>query len=237
MTYAFTTNELSFKYQNDTVLDRLNLLVPENSIYGYIGKNGAGKTTTIKLLLGLLDAPTGSISFMGDIMGRSNREEILSKIGNLVESPCYYSELSGYENLKYLDYIFKFGEDRISYILDIIGLSRYRNKRVKTYSTGMKQRLGIGMAIFHDPKILILDEPMNGLDPEGVYEMRELMISLQKEGKTIFLSSHILSEMEKTCTHIGLLHNGRLLFQGSMGDIIQKHPAGLESAFLHFTSS
>lgn len=222
--YALKTNRLSFKFKNQIILDDVNLAVPENSIFGYLGKNGAGKSTTIKLLLGLLNAPEDSIYFTGDRELKKNRSEILGKVGNLIESPCYYEELSGYDNLKYLDYIFKCGESRIRDVLRIIGLERHRHKKVKKYSSGMKQRLGIGIAIFHNPDLLILDEPLNGLDPEGIHEMRELIVNLKNEGKTIFLSSHILSEIEKICTHIGILDHGKLLYQGSLHQILSDHP-------------
>ena len=125
--------------------------------------------------------------------------------------------------MKYLDYIFKCGKSRIDYILEITGLEQHKHQKVKKYSTGMKQRLGLGMAIFRNPELLILDEPLNGLDPQGIHEMRELLIRLKNEGKTIFISSHILSEIEKTCTHIGILNDGKLVYQDSMQKLLQEY--------------
>lgn len=225
--YIIRTKDLSFRYRRHTVLNGLDLLVPRNSIYGYLGKNGAGKSTTIKLLLGLLDLSDGSIVLEGHDGLR---------IGSMVEQPCYYEELSGFDNLKYIDFVFKRGKEHINHILQEVGLTQHRNKKVKHYSTGMKQRLGMAMAIYNDPEILILDEPMNGLDPQGMYDMRGLMLSLHKEGKTIFISSHILSEVEKICTHVGILDSGKLLYQGGTEDLRQKYPMGLEAAFLQITS-
>lgn len=198
------TKQLSFSYKNKSVLEGVDLAIPKGSIYGYLGKNGSGKTTTIKLLLGLLSAKEDSILFENKEF-TSNRVDILSRVGSLIESPCYYDNLNGREHLEYLDIIFKQGKKRIQKVLKIVGLSNTQNLRVKKYSTGMKQRLGIAMAMFHNPDLLILDEPLNGLDPAGVHDMREIMLQLKSEGKTILFSSHILGEIEKTCTHIGVL--------------------------------
>ena len=209
------TKQLSFSYKNKSVLEGVDLAIPKGSIYGYLGKNGSGKTTTIKLLLGLLSAKQDSILFENKEF-TSNRVDILSRVGSLIESPCYYDNLNGREHLEYLDIIFKQGKKRIQKVLKIVGLSNTQNLRVKKYSTGMKQRLGIAMAMFHNPDLLILDEPLNGLDPAGVHDMREIMLQLKSEGKTILFSSHILGEIEKTCTHIGVLDQGSLLYQGEL---------------------
>ncbi|WP_255491498.1 ABC transporter ATP-binding protein [Dysgonomonas sp. ZJ279] len=211
--------QLSFGYRQQKILDNLTLGIPKGSIYGYLGKNGSGKTTTMKLILGILDAPPNTVYFYGQEF-KKNREKILKKVGNLVESPCYYENLTGLENLAYLDIIYKCGIKQIEKVLNLVGLTGDRNKKVKKYSTGMKQRLGIAMALFHDPDFLILDEPLNGLDPEGIHEVRELMIKLKGEGKTILFSSHILAEIEKTCTHISLLDKGNLLYQGDIKKLL-----------------
>lgn len=213
------TKTLTFCYKKQPVLDNINLAVPEGSIYGYLGKNGAGKSTTIKLLLGLLEPPLDSIFYSGKEFS-GNRELLLSKIGNLIESPSYYNNLTAYENLKYIDILRHCGEKRIKETLNLIGLKDAENKKVKHFSTGMKQRLGIGMAILHNPNLLILDEPLNGLDPEGVHDMRELLLRLNADGNTIFLSSHILSEVEKICTHAGILDKGNLVFQGEIKSLL-----------------
>ena len=215
------TNHLTFNYRNHSVLEDINLKIPEGSIYGYLGKNGEGKSTTIKILLGLEQTPKNTV-FFNKKEFYSNRSYILQNIGCLVEQPFFYADLSAYENLNYLDMLYHCGQKRIKEVLELVNLTKDKDKKVRKYSTGMKQRLGIAMAMFHNPKLLILDEPLNGLDPQGVYEMRELMLKLQSEGKTIFISGHILAEQEKICTHIGVLNNKRLLFQGEINSLLNQ---------------
>lgn len=217
--YAIETKDLSFNYKKKPLLESLDLQIPTGSIYGYLGKNGAGKSTTIKLLLGLLPALQNTIYHNG-LELNSHKREILSMVGSLVESPAYYGNLTGYENLLYLKNIYGCNSQKIYDVLQKVNLMGDKDKMVKKYSSGMKQRLGIAMALLHDPNTLILDEPLNGLDPEGVYEIRELIIDLKKEGKTILLSSHILSEIQKTCTHVGILHDGRLCYQGTLVELM-----------------
>lgn len=217
--YAIETKDLSFNYKKKPLLESLDLKIPTGSIYGYLGKNGAGKSTTIKLLLGLLPALQNTIYHNG-LELNSHKREILSMVGSLVESPAYYGNLTGYENLLYLKNIYGCNSQKIYDVLQKVNLMGDKDKMVKKYSSGMKQRLGIAMALLNDPNTLILDEPLNGLDPEGVYEIRELIIDLKKEGKTILLSSHILSEIQKTCTHVGILHDGRLCYQGTLVELM-----------------
>lgn len=217
--YAIETKDLSFNYKKKPLLESLDLQIPTGSIYGYLGKNGAGKSTTIKLLLGLLPALQNTIYHNG-LELNSHKREILSMVGSLVESPAYYGNLTGYENLLYLKNIYGCNSQKIYDVLQKVNLMGDKDKMVKKYSSGMKQRLGIAMALLHDPNTLILDEPLNGLDPEGVYEIRELIIDLKKEGKTILLSSHILSEIQKICTHVGILHDGRLCYQGTLVELM-----------------
>ena len=217
--YAIETKDLSFNYKKKPLLESLDLQIPTGSIYGYLGKNGAGKSTTIKLLLGLLPALQNTIYHNG-LELNSHKREILSMVGSLVESPAYYGNLTGYENLLYLKNIYGCNSQKIYDVLQKVNLMGDKDKMVKKYSSGMKQRLGIAMALLYDPNTLILDEPLNGLDPEGVYEIRELIIDLKKEGKTILLSSHILSEIQKTCTHVGILHDGRLCYQGTLVELM-----------------
>lgn len=217
--YAIETKDLSFNYKKKPLLESLDLQIPTGSIYGYLGKNGAGKSTTIKLLLGLLPALQNTIYHNG-LELNSHKREILSMVGSLVESPTYYGNLTGYENLLYLKNIYGCNSQKIYDVLQKVNLMGDKDKMVKKYSSGMKQRLGIAMALLNDPNTLILDEPLNGLDPEGVYEIRELIIDLKKEGKTILLSSHILSEIQKTCTHVGILHDGRLCYQGTLVELM-----------------
>jgi ABC-2 type transport system ATP-binding protein len=227
------TKQLYFNYKRQQILNGIDLKIAEGSIYGYLGKNGSGKTTTIKVLLGLQKAPSNTIYYYGKEFN-SNRIDILPIIGKLIESPGYYANLTGYENIKYYDFIFRLGEKRIKEVLTLVGLENAGNKKVKYYSTGMKQRLGIAKAIFHKPDLLILDEPFNGLDPEGIYQMRELMKQMKEEGKTIFFSSHILGDIEKICTHLGILDKGKLVFQGKITELTAKET--LEAAFLNLTA-
>jgi ABC-2 type transport system ATP-binding protein len=227
------TKQLSFSYKRQCILNGIDLQVEEGSIYGYLGKNGSGKTTTIKVLLGLQKTPSDAVYYRGREFN-SNRSDILSETGKLIESPGYHANLSGYENLRYQDFFFRLGEKRIREVLALVGLENAGNKKVKHYSSGMKQRLGIAKAIFHKPDLLILDEPFNGLDPEGIYQMRELMKQMNAEGKTIFFSSHILGDIEKICTHLGILEKGKLVFQGEMKTLTAKE--NLESAFLNLTA-
>lgn len=213
------TRELRFGYRKNDILKNINLSVPEGSIYGFLGKNGAGKSTLIKLLLGLELPRSGTILFDGKRF-QDNKLDYYAVTGCLIEAPSIYDHLTAFDNLRYLDFIFKLGDDRIQEVLQMVRLAGHEGKIVKKFSMGMKQRLGIAMAIFSDPRLLILDEPFNGLDPEGVYEMRELMLNLHRKGKTIFFSSHILSDVQKICTHIGFLDGGRIIFQGPISDLL-----------------
>lgn len=216
---SILTKQLSFKIGTKTILDNISLQVPEKGIYGYLGRNGAGKSTTIKLLLGLLEDRTDAIFIQGNSL-KTNRTRIYTNVGNLIESPCYYTKLTVFENLKYLDIIHKKGNKRIDEVLEMVDLHREKKKKTSALSMGMKQRLGIAMAIFHDPQLLILDEPLNGLDPQGIVEMRNLFCHLNEQGKTIFLSSHILSELEKIATHIGIIEGGKMIFQGTKHELL-----------------
>ncbi|MDR2235396.1 MAG: ATP-binding cassette domain-containing protein [Chryseobacterium sp.] len=218
---SITTKGLSYTIGHKTILNDISLHVPEGSIYGYLGRNGAGKSTTIKLLLGLLEESGDHILIQGKSL-KHNRTEILSETGNLIESPCFYTKLTVSENLKYLDIIYGKGSKRIEEVLEMVDLHREKKKKASALSMGMKQRLGIAMAIFHDPKLLILDEPLNGLDPQGIFEMRKLFQYLNEQGKTIFLSSHILSELEKTATHIGILEGGKMIFEGTKNELLSQ---------------
>ncbi|CAD0224251.1 ABC transporter ATP-binding protein [Chryseobacterium sp. JV274] len=218
---SITTKNLSYTIGSKTILNNINLNIPEGSVYGYLGRNGAGKSTTIKLLLGLLESSADNI-FIQNKSLQQNRTEILASTGNLIESPCFYTKLTVFENLKYLDIIYGKGNKRIDEVLELVDLHNEKKKKVTALSMGMKQRLGIAMAIFHDPKLLILDEPLNGLDPQGIFEMRKLFQHLNEQGKTIFLSSHILSELEKTATHIGIIEGGQIIFQGTKNELLSK---------------
>ena len=213
------TQQLNFSFGRQQVIKELNLAVPTNTIYGFLGPNGAGKSTTIKLLLGLLKSPKGSIHLFGKELS-TNRKEILAQLGNLIETPSIYDHLTAWDNLKSLDFLFQKGKKRISEVLALVGLGHASRKKVKHFSLGMKQRLGIGMALFNDPELIILDEPVNGLDPSSIQEMRRLFLQLQELGKTLFISSHLLSEIEKVCNHVGIIQEGQLVYQGKMEDLL-----------------
>jgi ABC-type multidrug transport system ATPase subunit len=213
------TEGLSFSFGNQQVVKSLSLQVPAGSIYGFLGPNGAGKTTTIKMLLNLLKTDQGSIHIFGQEL-QSNRINILSQIGSLIEQPAIYHHLTGKENLLNRAMLLQVNENRVDEMLKLVQLTNAGHKKAGQYSLGMKQRLGIALALLSDPKLLILDEPTNGLDPNGIIEVRELMIRLvQEQGKTVFISSHLLAEIEKMATHVGIINQGELLFQGSVKDL------------------
>lgn len=218
MSPIIETHALSFQYGKQRILKDINLSVPENSIYGFLGPNGAGKSTTIKVLLGLLRVPEKTAFLFGQDI-HQKRIEILSRIGNLIETPSIYGHLTAFDNLKIMRTLYPSAKSRIEEVLELIGLSHAAQKKVKHFSMGMKQRLGIGLALFHDPDLLVLDEPVNGLDPSGIHEIRQLLLQLQASGKTIFISSHLLSEIEKTCSHLGIIKNGSVIFQGEMDEL------------------
>ena len=214
------TNNLTYKYsEQEVVVNNISLQVPEGCIYGFLGKNGAGKTTTLRLLLGLLKRQEGSIK----IFNRSfdeNRIEILKQTGSLIESPSFYAHLSAKDNLKILQKIYQCPTQRIEEVLQVVGLAKAENKKVSQFSLGMKQRLSIGIAMLHNPKLLILDEPTNGLDPNGIIDIRELLKKINIDlGTTIIVSSHLLSEIERLVTHIGIINKGSLLFQGTYTEL------------------
>jgi ABC-type multidrug transport system ATPase subunit len=216
---VISTEGLDFNFGNQTVVKSLSLKVPEGSIYGFLGPNGAGKTTTIKLLLNLLKVQHGSIHIF-DLELQSNRIKILSQIGSLIEQPAIYLHLSGRENLLNRALLLEIPAKRVDEMLDLVHLTNAANKKAGQYSLGMKQRLGIALALLSDPKLLILDEPTNGLDPNGIIEVRELLVRLVSEHKkTDFISSHLLAEIERMATHVGIINNGELLFQGSIDNL------------------
>lgn len=213
------TNNLTFNFGNQTVVKSLSLQVPEGSIYGFLGPNGAGKTTTIKLLLNLLQTQSGDIKIFG-LDYQHNRREILSQVGSLIEQPAIYGHLTGRENLINRAQLLQISETRVDEMLALVKLTAAAGKKASNYSLGMKQRLGIALAMLSDPKLLMLDEPTNGLDPNGIIEIRELLVRLVSEHKkTVFISSHLLAEIEKMATHVGIINFGELLFQGEIKDL------------------
>jgi ABC-type multidrug transport system ATPase subunit len=200
-------------------LDNINLTVERGSVYGFLGPNGAGKTTTLRLLLGLLKNQQGSIRIFGEDIAK-HRIGILRKVGSLIEQPSLYGHLTARENLEVYRRIYGADKSRIEATLGLVDLAGTGSKKAKQFSLGMKQRLSIAVALLHRPELLILDEPTNGLDPNGIIETRELIKKLNRdEGVTIIVSSHILAEIEKMATHVGIIHKGRLLFQGTQPEL------------------
>lgn len=217
--YIIETNHLSKDFAGELSVDQLSIHVKKNEIYGFLGPNGAGKSTTMKMLLGLLQPTQGEIKLFGKEFS-NNQIALLSHVGSLIEEPSYYANLTGYENLEIIQRLLKLPKENIDKVLKIVKLYEQKDKLVKNYSLGMKQRLGIALAIVKFPKLLILDEPTNGLDPAGIQEIRELIKSLpQKYDMTIIISSHILSEIEQMATTVGIINKGKLLFEGQLSDL------------------
>lgn len=215
------TRNLSYHFGLNQVLDEVSLQVEAGSIYGFIGPNGAGKTTCIKILLNLLQTENNQVFLFGKEF-KNNRTNILSRIGSLIEQPAIYHHLTGIENLKNRAQLLEIPNSRINDILALVDLSEHADKKAGKYSLGMKQRLGIGLALLPNPELLILDEPTNGLDPNGIIEIRNLLRKLVYEmGKTVFISSHMLSEVEKMVSHLGIINQGKLVFQGSLEELHQ----------------
>lgn len=220
--YIVETIDLSKQFKGFKAIDNINLKIEEEKIYGFLGPNGAGKSTTLKILLGLVKATKGQVKILNMDINK-NREEILSQIGALVESPSYYGHLTAYENLDIVRRVLKLEKKSIEEVLKTVRLWDVRNKKVREFSLGMKQRLGIAEALIGNPKLLILDEPTNGLDPAGILEIRELIKSLPKEkGITVIISSHILSEIELIADNVGVINKGRLIYQGTLEKLKEK---------------
>lgn len=218
--FAIETSGLSFRYPNGApVLRQIDLRVPAGSIYGFLGPNGAGKTTTLRLLLGLLPRQQGEIRVLGRSL-ETHRIEILSRVGSLIESPSLYAHLTAAENLEVWRLIYRTARQRVGEVLDLVGLADTGRKRVGQFSLGMRQRLAVAIAMLHDPAVLVLDEPTNGLDPHGMVDTRELLLRLNRErGVTIVVSSHLLAEIEKFATHVGIIDQGVLRFQGTLNEL------------------
>ncbi|RAJ08520.1 ABC-2 type transport system ATP-binding protein [Chitinophaga skermanii] len=213
------TLQLDHQFGKHKVLQQVSLNMPKGSIYGFLGPNGAGKTTTIRLLLGLLKPTQGEVLLFNESLS-THRIPMLQKIGSLIEMPSLYLHLTGRENLRNACILRNIPYAKIDEVLALVRLTKDANRKVKEYSLGMKQRLGLAIALLPDPSLLILDEPTNGLDPNGIIEMRELLKQLNRErGISIFISSHLLSEMEKVATHIGIIHHGRMMFQGTLQEL------------------
>lgn len=221
--FIIQTNQLSHYFsKSKKAVDQLSIHVPQGSIYGFLGPNGAGKSTTMRLLSGVIPDESNAVKIFGKDLNQQ-MPEIFSRMGCLVESPALYLHLTGFENLKYITKIRHIKEEKIDMILKIVDLYEDRHMKVKKYSLGMKQRLAIAIALIGNPEILLLDEPVNGLDPKGIIEIRKLLIKINQEfGTTIFISSHLLSEIEKLCTHAGIIAKGKLRFEGTMKELSEQ---------------
>ena len=220
---AIATQGLTKRFGHQVAVDRIDLAVPRGSVFGFLGPNGSGKTTTIRVMLGLAGASGGAVSLLGRPMPAHLRE-VLPRVGALVEGPAFYPFLSGEANLARLDTANRYAPSatrtaRVAQALDRVGLGHAARKKVRAYSLGMKQRLGIANALLMDRDLLVLDEPTNGLDPQGTREVRALVRSLAAGGTTVFVSSHLLAEVEQMCTHVGVMSAGQLVAQGSLEDL------------------
>lgn len=220
------THDLCKSYNGRTVVDHLNLTVPQGCVYGFLGPNGAGKSTSMKMLLGLVHPTGGSVELLGHTMNVTNRIPLLRQTGSLIESPSGYLHLTARENLAIVADLKGVAHKDIDRVLEIVHLTADANRKVGQYSLGMKQRLGIAMVLLGSPKLLVLDEPTNGLDPAGIQEMRELIRTMPTAtGATVLISSHLLGEMEQMVEQVGIIDHGRMLFEGPLTEL-QRHSKG-----------
>lgn len=216
-TNLIETDNLTRQYGNVRCVNSIRMRVPRGAVYGFLGPNGAGKSTTLKMILGLVRPTEGSITLFGMPVNSKNRIRLLADTGSLIESPSYYGHLTGEENLHILQTLKGCPEKDIDKVLQIVRLDGARKKKVNHYSLGMKQRLGLASALLGFPKLLILDEPTNGLDPSGISEMRELIRTLPSEyGITVVVSSHLLGEIDQMADHVGIIRKGQLVFQDTL---------------------
>ena len=222
--YILETKELTKKFGRQKAVANLSLQIEKNSVYGLLGPNGAGKSTTLKMITGMLHKTSGEILFEDAPWSRAD----LEKIGALIEMPPLYDNLTAWENLKVRTLLLGLPDSRIKEVLEIVDLKNTGKKKSGQFSIGMKQRLGIAIALLNHPRLLILDEPTNGLDPLGIQELRDLIKSFPEQGITVILSSHILAEVEQIADHIGIINNGRLAYQNAIN-----HQENLEELFMN----
>lgn len=226
---------LSKKSGSSYRVKNLSMSIPKSCVYGFLGPNGAGKTTTLKMILGLIKKDAGEIKMFGEDVSSKNLLALLHKTGSLIENPGGYPHLSGLENMQIIAKLKGVNETEIEKALKTVRLYEQKDKKLGAYSLGMKQRLGIAMALLGDPKLLILDEPSNGLDPAGIMEIRNLITSLPKErGMTVLISSHLLNEIEQMADYVGIIHKGQMLYQGKLSEL-ESTGKNLEQIFLELT--
>ncbi|MBF6590626.1 MAG: ABC transporter ATP-binding protein [Ktedonobacterales bacterium] len=217
------TRALTKRYGQRLAVNALDLEVRRGEIFGFLGPNGAGKTTTIRMALGLIAPTSGSVEILGQELA-AHAPEILPRVGALVETPALYLYMTGRDNLRAVASVLGgVSEQRMRTVLELVGLSDRQKDRVKTYSLGMKQRLGVAIALLQDPELLVLDEPANGLDPAGIVEMRDLMRRLSAESKTVFISSHVLTEVRQICTRVAIINQGQLVKEATIEELVSGH--------------
>ena len=220
--YLIETRGLTRRFGSQLAVDGLNLLVPAAGVYGFLGPNGAGKTTAIRMLLGLIRPDAGEVRLFDQALN-GNHLSVMRRVGALVEAPSLYPHLTGRENLEVTRRLLGSDRNLVGLALATVKLTKDADRRVREYSLGMRQRLGLALALLNKPELLILDEPTNGLDPAGIHEMRDLIRRFPEEfGVTVFLSSHLLGEVEQIATHIGIINEGHLLFQGTLSELQSK---------------
>src|SRR5579862_4634757 len=218
--WAVETHGLTKRFGDNVAVNDVELLVPRGCAFGYLGPNGAGKTTLIRVLLGLTHADAGTMSLLGHRVPRF-RDVALARVGAIVDEPRFHSHLTGRQNLQVLAAAREpAARDRIGPALERVGMAHRADDRVAKYSMGMRQRLGVAACLLGDPQLLILDEPMNGLDPAGMREMRDMILSLVAEGRTVVLSSHLLDEVERTCDAVAIVDQGRIIRQGPIAQLL-----------------
>ena len=233
--YVIETVNLCKKSGEKYRVKDLNLAVPKGATYGFLGPNGAGKTTTMKLMLGLIKPDGGSVEIVGKVMKPSTRFMINKRTGSLIESPGFYGHLTGQENLEIIAKYKNLGARDVEEALKTVNLYERKDDKVKKYSLGMKQRLGIAMALMGKPELIILDEPTNGLDPAGINEIRKLIKSIpEKFGSTVIISSHLLSEVEQMADYVGIINKGQMIYEGPLAEL-ERGDATLEEVFLEMT--
>lgn len=221
MSAVITTHGLTKTFKDQTAVDSLDLHVPQGVVYGFLGPNGSGKSTTMKMLLGLTRPTSGEIEVFGEPLTQASRTRLLPSIGSMIEAPSGYGHLTGAENMRIVQGMLDLSSAQIDGALATVRLTEHKDKLVRNYSLGMKQRLGIAMALARDPALLVLDEPTNGLDPAGIEEIRTLLMHLAGQGITVMVSSHLLDEIDKMASVLGILANGKMIFQGTREQLFQ----------------
>ncbi len=209
---------VSKAYRGEPVLNGVGLQVPRGSIYALVGPNGAGKTTLLRIITGLVRPSCGSVSYAGQDLSR-HRIEVLRKVGSLIENPAFYPHLSGVDNLRYIAGLLNIHAHAVSAALAAVGLVQAAQRKVGEYSLGMKQRLGLAMCLLREPEFLILDEPTNGLDPAGIKDLRNILMQLRARGMTVFMTSHLLQEVEALATHMAVMRSGKIVFSGTSAQL------------------